>query len=39
MSETMEGGWPSSEGLPEYRIADNPRTVERWIKATGAVPK
>lgn len=37
--ETMHRAWLNTEGLPEYRIADNPRTVERWMKATGKLPE
>lgn len=36
--ETMHRAWLDTEGLTEYRIADNPRTVERWMKATGKLP-
>ena len=37
--ETMHRAWLNTEGLPEYGIADNPRTVERWMKATGKLPE
>lgn len=37
--ETMHRAWLNTEGLPEHRIADNPRTVERWTKAIGRVPE
>jgi hypothetical protein len=36
--ETMHRAWLNTEGLPEHRITDNPRTVERWTKAIGKVP-
>ena len=36
--ETMHRAWLNTEGLTEYRISDNPRTVERWMKATGKLP-
>jgi len=36
--ETMHRAWLNTEGLPEHRITDNPRTVERWVAATGKVP-
>jgi hypothetical protein len=36
--ETMHRAWLNTEGLTEYRIADNPRTVERWMNATGKLP-
>ena len=37
--ETMHRAWLKTEDLPEYRITDNPRTVERWTKAIGKVPE
>jgi hypothetical protein len=37
--ETMHRAWLNTEGLPEHRITDNPRTVERWTKAIGKVPE
>jgi len=37
--ETMYRAWLNTEGLPEHRITDNPRTVERWVAATGKVPE
>ena len=36
--ETMHRAWINTEGLPEYRVTDNPKTVERWEKAVGKVP-
>ena len=36
--ETMHRAWLNTEGLPEHAIADNPRTVERWMKAVGKLP-
>ncbi len=36
--ETMHRAWLNTEGVPEHRITDNPRTVERWTKAIGKVP-
>ncbi len=36
--ETAHRAWLNTEGLKEHRITDNPRTVERWMKATGKVP-
>jgi hypothetical protein len=36
--ETAHRAWFDTEGLPEYRITDNQRTVERWEKAIGKVP-
>jgi hypothetical protein len=35
----MHRAWLNTEGLPEHRITDNPRTVERWTKAIGKVPE
>jgi hypothetical protein len=37
--EAAHRAWINTEGLPEYRVTDNPKTVERWKKATGAVPE
>ena len=37
--EAAHRAWINTEGLPEYRVTDNPKTVERWEKATGAVPE
>jgi hypothetical protein len=37
--ETIHRQWLNTGGLPEHAIADNPRTVERWIKAVGKVPE
>jgi hypothetical protein len=37
--ETMHRAWLDTDGLPEHRITDNPRTVERWTKAIGKVPE
>ena len=36
--ETAHRAWLHTDGLPEYKITDNPRTVERWEKAVGKVP-
>lgn len=36
--ETMHRAWLNTEGLPEHRIADNPRTVERWMRIVGKLP-
>lgn len=36
--ESMHRRWVNTEGLPEYRVTDNPKTVERWEKAVGKVP-
>ena len=37
--ESAHRAWLNTEGLPEYRVADNAATVERWEKATGKVPE
>jgi len=37
--ETIHRAWLNTEALPEHRITDNPRTVERWMRATGKVPE
>jgi hypothetical protein len=37
--ESAHRAWLNTEGLPEYRVTDNPRTVERWTKAVGKVPE
>ncbi|MBA3896003.1 MAG: GFA family protein [Sphingomonadaceae bacterium] len=36
--ETRLEHWRDTEELPEYRIEDNPATVERWMKAAGKLP-
>ena len=36
--ETAHRAWINTDGLPEYKTTDNPRTVERWEKAIGKVP-
>lgn len=36
--EAMHRAWINTEGLPEYRVADNPKAVERWEKAVGSMP-
>lgn len=30
--------WADTADLPGYRIVDNPRTVDRWMKAQGKLP-
>jgi len=37
--EAAHRGWINTEGLPEYKVTDNPKTVERWEKAVGKVPE
>ena len=36
--ETMHRAWLNTEGFPEYRIADNQKLVDRWMKAVGKLP-
>lgn len=36
--ESAHRAWLNTEGLPEHRVADNPKTVERWEKAIGRMP-
>ena len=36
--EAVHRAWLNTEGLPEYKVTDNPATVERWQKAVGKVP-
>ena len=33
--ESAHRAWFDTEGLPEHRVADNQKTVERWEKAGG----
>ena len=36
--ESMHRAWINTEGLPEYRVQDNPGTVDRWMKSVGKLP-
>lgn len=36
--ETRLEHWRDTGHLPEYRIADNPGTVDRWMKTLGKLP-
>ena len=36
--EGAHRAWLNTEGLPEHRVEENEKTVERWIKATGKMP-
>ena len=36
--ESAHRAWLDTKGLPEHRVADNQKTVERWVKATGKMP-
>lgn len=37
--EAAHRAWINTEGLPEYKITDNPRTVDRWMQACGKLPE
>jgi hypothetical protein len=37
--ETIHRAWLNTEGLPEHKITDNPRTVERWMNKVGKLPE
>lgn len=36
--ETRLEHWRDTSHLPEYRITDNPNTVDRWMKTLGKLP-
>ena len=36
--EAAHRAWLNTEGLPEHKVTDNAKTVERWEKAVGKVP-
>ena len=36
--EAAHRAWINTEGLPEYRVEENEKTVERWMKAVGKMP-
>lgn len=36
--DAMHPQWLDTSGLPQYRLADNPNTVNRWIEAIGKLP-
>ena len=36
--EAAHRAWINTEGLPEYRVEDNQKTVDRWVAATGRMP-
>ena len=36
--ESAHRAWINTEGLPEHRVADNQKSVERWEKAVGEFP-
>jgi hypothetical protein len=36
--ERAHRAWLNTEGLPEHKVADNQKTVERWVKAVGKMP-
>ncbi|HEX8192910.1 MAG TPA: GFA family protein [Allosphingosinicella sp.] len=37
-TESMHRAWLNTEGLREIRTEENPNVVDRWVKATGALP-
>ena len=37
-AESMHRAWINTEGLPEYRIDQYQKLVDKWIEATGAFP-
>ncbi len=37
-AESIHRAWLNTEGLPEHKVADNQKTVERWVKAVGKMP-
>ncbi len=37
--EAAHRAWINTEGLPENRVAENQKTVERWEKAVGKMPE
>jgi len=37
--ESAHRAWFDTTGLPEHRVADNAKTVERWEKAVGKMPE
>lgn len=37
-AESMHRAWINTEGLPEYKVADNQRTVDRWMNTVGKLP-
>ncbi|WP_242137213.1 MULTISPECIES: GFA family protein [unclassified Sphingomonas] len=36
--ETWHAAWLDTKDLPTTRVADNPSTADRWIKALGKLP-
>ena len=36
--EAAHRDWLNTEGLPEYKVTDNQRTVDRWMAAVGKMP-
>jgi hypothetical protein len=37
-TESMHRQWLNTEGLTEYRTADNAKLVDRWVNAVGEFP-
>ena len=38
-AETIRRAWLNTEGLPEQRIADYHKLVDKWVAATGTAPE
>lgn len=36
--ESAHRAWLNTQGLPEHQVADNAKTVERWVAAVGKMP-
>ena len=37
-AESMHRAWLNTEGLAEHRVADNQKTVDRWMSTVGKMP-
>ena len=37
--ESAHRAWLNTEGLPEHRVEDNQKTVDRWMQAVGKMPE
>lgn len=38
-AESIHRAWLNTEGLPEYRIDQYQKLVDKWVKATGKMPE
>jgi hypothetical protein len=38
-AESIHRAWLNTEGLPEQRIADYQKLVDKWVAATGKAPE